>query len=263
MGMAAAAAPARADELRAILQKGELVAGVKADYKPFGYRDPSGAIVGFEVDLAQQIADVLGVKLDLVPVQDANRIPFLSQGKVGLIIATMNVTPERRKQADFIVPSYFGSGANVLALKTSGLKDWGQLAGKKVCAIQGSLWNRMIGDKYHPQLVEFRGNTEAETALRQGDCEAFLAGNTTFVDLLADQQNWGMYDMPLKTLNEIPWSMAVPLGEGGKGFGELLSGIAYGWHRTGAIIDLEKKWHIPPSPWVEAMHKEMTADIAP
>ena len=58
----------------------------------------------------------LGVKLELVPVVASNRIQFLQQGKIDLMIATMSDTPERRKIVDIVDPNYYGSGTNVLAV---------------------------------------------------------------------------------------------------------------------------------------------------
>src|SRR5262245_17692873 len=93
-GIAISGLPLQAQTLDKIKQRGVLVVGTKADYKPFGFRDPSGAIVGFEPDLAKDVADRLGVKLELEPVVSANRMQFLQQGKIDLMIATMNVTDE-------------------------------------------------------------------------------------------------------------------------------------------------------------------------
>lgn len=262
-GAAFVATPLAAQGLQKIVQKGELVVGAKAEYKPFGYRDPSGKIVGFEIDVAQEIADAIGVKLKLEPVQDANRIPFLTQGKVDLVIATMNDTPERRREVGLIEPSYYGSGANVLAAKSAGLKNWEQLRGQKVCGVQGSIWNKIIGDKYGPEIVAFRGTAEAETALVQGSCVAWVYGNTSFAERLADKEHWGGYEMPLPTLAEAPWGIAVPLAERDKGFGRLVAGLLYGWHRSGHLVELEKKWNIPPSPWLAAMHAKLSADVTP
>jgi len=56
---------ANADVLDDVKKRGKLVVGVKADYKPFGFRDPSGAIVGLEPDLAADVAKKLGVELEL------------------------------------------------------------------------------------------------------------------------------------------------------------------------------------------------------
>ncbi|MFS8086326.1 MAG: transporter substrate-binding domain-containing protein, partial [Acidobacteriota bacterium] len=68
---------AQVDTMASIKQKGKMVVGVKADYKPFGYTDPSGKIVGLEIDLANDLAKRLGVQIELVPVVAANRMEFV------------------------------------------------------------------------------------------------------------------------------------------------------------------------------------------
>src|SRR5262249_45337953 len=136
IGAALAAAPAVAQTLDKIKQRGVIVVGTKADYKPFGFRDPSGAIVGFEPDIAKYVADKLGVKLEREPVVSSNRMQFLQQGKIDLMIATMNDKPDRRQVVGIIEPLYYASGVSVLANKKAGLKTWEQLKGQKVCGIQ-------------------------------------------------------------------------------------------------------------------------------
>src|SRR5947208_1381545 len=131
---------ANADVLEDVKKKGVLVVGTKGDYRPFGYLDPSGKIIGFEPDLAADVAKRLGVKVELTPVVASNRIQFLQQGKIDLMIATMSDTPERRKTVDIIDPDYYASGTNVMAKKSEGLKSWEQLKGKKVCLIQGAFY---------------------------------------------------------------------------------------------------------------------------
>src|ERR1700733_1946700 len=72
VGWVAAPTSLAAQTLDKIKERGVLVVGTKADYKPFGFRDPTGAIIGFEPDLAREVADRLGVKLQLEPVVSAN-----------------------------------------------------------------------------------------------------------------------------------------------------------------------------------------------
>jgi hypothetical protein len=152
------ASGARADVLQTVKQKGVLTVGTKADYRPFGFLDPSGKIVGFEADLAADVAKRLGVKLELLPVVASNRIQFLQQGKIDMMIATMSDTPERRKIVDIVEPSYYGSGTNVLAPKSAKLTSWEGLRGKKICLIQGSFYNKELQEKYgnHRRNAEAR-----------------------------------------------------------------------------------------------------------
>src|SRR3954470_13222357 len=124
IGLALAAVPAAAQTLEKIKQRGVLVVGSKADYKPFGFRDPSGAIVGFEPDIARLVADKLGVKLEVEPVASSNRMAFLQQGKPDVWIPTLTDKPAPRQIVGIIEPLYYASGVNVLANKKANLKSW-------------------------------------------------------------------------------------------------------------------------------------------
>jgi polar amino acid transport system substrate-binding protein len=241
-----------------IKERGVLVVGTKADYKPFGFRDPSGAIVGFEPDLAKAIADKLGVKVQLEPVVSSNRMQFLEQGKIDLMIATMNDKPDRRKVVGILEPSYYASGVNVLANKKANLTSWDQLKGQKVCAIQGAWYNKPVAEQYGPEIVAFKGQSEAETALQQGNCIAWLYDDTAFAERLADPK-WSGFAMPLDTILEEPWGVAVPLAEREGPWGQFVAKELEGWHRTGKLIEFEKKWNIPASAFLKKMQEQHKA----
>jgi polar amino acid transport system substrate-binding protein len=245
------ASGARADVLQTIKQKGVLTVGTKADYRPFGYLDPSGKIVGFEPDLAADVAKRLGVKLELVPVVASNRIQFLQQGKIDLMIATMSDTPERRKIVDIVEPSYYGSGTNVMAPKSEHLKSWDQLRGKKVCLIQGSFYNKELQEKYGIEGVAFPGTAEAYAALKNGNCVGFAYDDTAIIGEM-QKPDWANYEMPLDSILFVPWGLAVNQGE--KGFADFMSKTITDWHKTGFIQQLEKKWGIKPTKWAQEMH---------
>ena len=239
---------ARADTLGDIKQKGVLVVGTKADYRPFGFLDPSGKIVGLEPELAADIARRLGVKLELVPVVASNRIQFLQQGKIDLMIATTSDTPDRRKIIDFVDPNYYGSGTNVLASKSVNLKNWADLKGKKVCLIQGAFYNKELQEKYAVEGVAFPGTAEAYAALKNGNCMAFAYDDTAIVGEMLKPE-WSAYEMPLDSILFVPWGIAVKQGE--KAFMDFTSKAIVEWHKSGMIQDLEKKWAIKPTKFAE------------
>jgi polar amino acid transport system substrate-binding protein len=251
----AATASLHAQTLDKIKQRGVLVVGTKADYKPFGFRDPAGAIVGFEPDLARDVAERLGVRLELEPVVSANRMQFLQQGKIDLMIATMNVTEERRKTVGIVEPSYYASGVNVFANRKAGLKRWEQLKDQKVCGIQGTFYNKYVAEKYGAEIVAFRGQNEAETALQQGNCIAWVFDDTAFQERLADPKFAG-YEMPLETILIEPWGAAVKLGERDGPWGQFIAKTIADWHRSGKLIDMEKKWGILPSVFLKKAREQ-------
>ena len=244
---------ANADELADIKQRGVLKVGTKADYRPFGFRDPSGNIVGLEPDLAADVAKRLGVKLELVPVVASNRMQFLQQGKIDLMIATMGDTPERRKVVEIVQPDYYASGANVLTLKSEHLKDWSQLKGKPVCMIQGTFYNKELQESYGAQSVAFKGMTEAFAALKAGSCVGLAYDDTAVYGTVLNPE-WADYEVPLKSLFVQPWGLAVKLGD--DNLSKFASDMIKEWHKAGLILELEKKWGLPNSEFTEEMHKK-------
>ncbi len=244
---------ANAQTLDTIKQRGVLIVGSKADYKPFGFRDPSGAIVGFEPDMAKEVADKIGVKLQLEPVVSSNRMQFLQQGKIDLMIATMNDTPERQKVVGIVQPDYYASGVNVMSNKKAALKKWEDVKGQKICGIQGAWYNKYVAETYGAEIVAFTGTTEAESALLQGNCIGWVYDDTAFAGLLSEPK-WTDFEMSLPTIKEEPWGLAVKLEDLDRPWGKFMHDILVNWHKSGRLIALEKKWSIPPSPYLQQMH---------
>ena len=250
----AATASARADVLDDIKKRGTLIVGVKADYKPFGFRDPSGAIIGLEPDLAADVAKKLGVKLELVPVVSANRMEFLKQGKIDLMIATMSDKPERRRIVQAIEPLYYADFVNVLLKSDSGLKKWEDLKGRKLCGTTGAWYNKPVAEKYGPEIASFDGSDKPLLALKNGDCIGYLYDQTFIVGKLTDDDWKAGYQMTLPGIMETPWAIAVKMGE--DKLRKVMEEISVEWMKSGRIVELEKKWNVPPTDYAKRMHEK-------
>ncbi|HBD28760.1 MAG TPA: ABC transporter substrate-binding protein, partial [Deltaproteobacteria bacterium] len=155
-----------------VMKRGKIVIGVKADYKPWGYRNTAGGLVGMEIDMAKDVADAMGVKLELVPVQSSNRMQFLEQGKTDMMIATMSDRADRRKIVGITQPNYYTSGTNIMSPKALGLTSWEDLRGKPVCGKQGAFYNKIVAERYGAKITAFTGNAESKQALRDKKCIA-------------------------------------------------------------------------------------------
>jgi ABC-type amino acid transport substrate-binding protein len=94
-----------------IQQAGEIKIGVKYDVPPFGFKNPqTDEIEGFDVDLGRAIADKLGVEPNFIEAISDNRIPFLQDGTVDLVLSTMTINKERDLEIDFSEPYYIARG---------------------------------------------------------------------------------------------------------------------------------------------------------
>src|SRR5262249_32392569 len=254
LGCLALGAAARADVLDDIKKRGTLIVGVKADYKPFGFRDPSGGIIGVEPDLAADVAKKLGVKLELVPVVSANRMEFLNQGKIDLMIATMSDKPERRKVVQVIEPLYYSDAVNVLLKKEAPVKTWSDLKGKKLCGTTGAFYNKDVAQQYGPEIASFDGSEKPLLALKNSDCIGYLYDQTFIVGKLAESDWKEGYHMPLPGIMETPWAIAVKLGE--TNFEKFMQDMHKAWMKSGRIVELEKKWNVPPTDYARRMHEQ-------
>ncbi|MDS1138375.1 transporter substrate-binding domain-containing protein [Nitratireductor indicus] len=246
--------------MQQILERGVVRVGVLGAFKPWSFPAPDGTMQGIEIDLAQSVADALGVKLEPVIITSANRMQFLEQGKIDVIIGGMYDTAERRKVVGMIEPAYWSSGPTLLT-KEGAIKDWKDVAGKPVCGKQGVYYNKMVEIEYKAKVVAFTGNTEGKEALRSGKCVGWLYDDASIMADLASGE-WEGYEMPVSVLFSNPWAAAVPLEEKDKALGAFMTGMAYRWQASGKLIELEKKWKVKPSDWIAAQNEKAKWDTS-
>ena len=245
MGMLASSASAACtnDAWNKVMSRGKIVVGVKADYKPWGFRNTDGAIVGMEIDMANDVAAKMGVDIELVAVQSSNRMQFLEQGKIDLMVATMSDRKDRRALVGIVGPNYYTSGTNVMSPKALGLTEWEDLRDKPVCGKQGAFYNQIVEQRYGAKIIAFTGNAEAKQALRDKKCIAWVYDDRSIGSDLSSG-NWDDFEMPLASEDDNPWALAVPSAERNCVFGRFMSGMQYQWHQDGTLIELEAKWGI-------------------
>ena len=255
----------QAKALDNIKQRGEIIIGVKTDYPPYAHlltidnlktdKGPATQAqthVGLEIDLAQNIADRLGVKLRLVSVKSSNRMQFIVAKEVDILIATLSDRKERRKVVNMVEPAYYASGTNLLAWKSAKLNYWEQLHKKKVCGLKGAFYNHAIKMDFGAKLISYETTDQALLALRQGKCLAFVYDDSFISHTLFDQRWQKHFEMPLNSIKNTPWSIAIHHDE--EAIKEVLKEMVIDWHRSGLIIELEQKHGIKVSPFSLKMH---------
>ena len=240
---------ANADLLDEIRARGHLVAGVKADYRPFGFRDAEGALIGYDTDVARALAEALGVSARLTPVTSANRLQKLQRGEIDIVVATLGDTRGRRELVTMIEPQYYGDGANVLLRPDAMVADWQDLRGRTLCSVQGSLWNRLAGERLLVETISLNSTREAALALRNGHCTGWLYDEVNLLSELASG-DWEGYHVSLPSRFVSPWAIAIAKKEAGGRLDRLLGDTLAGWHRDGFLQQLEQRWGLPPSPYL-------------
>jgi len=144
---------------------------VPTDYPPYGSVDKTMTPQGLDIEMAQLIATKLGVKVELVPVTSANRIPYLQTRKADLVIATLGKNAEREKVIDF-TSAYAPFFQAVFAPKSMKLTSFADMAGKTVAVTRGAMEDQEL-NKVAPPNVDYRRFEDNNATIA-----AFVAGQT-------------------------------------------------------------------------------------
>ena len=132
-----------ANRLDAIVARGTLRVGMPGDYRPFGLRDAtSGEIAGIDVDMADNLAAALGVKLEIVPTKWADLLGDIATDKFDIGLGGISITLARQKAAFFSAPT-MRVGKSAIAL----------------CSAQGQFQNLADIDKPSVKVITNPGGT--------------------------------------------------------------------------------------------------------
>lgn len=175
--------------LEQIKAKGKLVVGTEAQYAPYEFKDLDANFVGCDMWLAQQIADSLGVELEIVDMSFAGIIPAVQSGQVDLGIAAFTNTPERAEEIDF--SNLYETSAQLLIVKTGNAYTYSTkeaLAGQKVGAQKGTIQSQLIQsalpdselfelEKYPALALEVQNGNIAGLVVDQAVGESLVANS--------------------------------------------------------------------------------------
>lgn len=169
---------AHADALEDILKAKTIKIAVPQDFAPFGSAGPDLKPVGYDIDMANLIGKELGVKVELVPVNSANRIPYLQTKKVDLVISSLGKNAEREKVIDFS-NAYAPFFQGVFGLKDIKVDKPEDLAGKTIGATRGSIEEQEI-TKLAPSTAtvkRYEDNNATIAAFLSGQVDIIATGN--------------------------------------------------------------------------------------
>lgn len=242
----AGTAAARADLLDDIRARGVVRIGVKGDYEPFGYRDASGALVGFDVDVGRRLAEAVGATPEFRAVTSADRLQRLASGDIDIVVATLGDTAERRRLVTMIEPGYYGGGATVMVRPDSGILGWGDLRGHTLCALQGALWNRPFAQRFLVDVRSYQNLRDVKLALGEGQCAGWLYDEAALAHEAASG-DWPGYRVLAPPQMVLPWAVAIAQSEGGGRLDRLLGDTVAEMHRSGWLRALEARWKLPSS----------------
>ncbi len=174
-----------------IKESGTINIGVFSDKSPFGYVDENGDYQGYDIYYGNRIAEDLGVEINYVSTEAANRIEYLQTGKVDIILANFTVTEERAEEVDFADP-YMNVALGVIspddAVVTS-LDDLGE--DDQVIVISGTTAETYLEKNYpNIKLQKYDAYAEAKTAFENGSGVAWANDNTEVIAFANENEGY-------------------------------------------------------------------------
>ncbi|MZI93371.1 transporter substrate-binding domain-containing protein [Vibrio sp. CAIM 722] len=184
LGLLLGVSSAQANQLDKVEKSGVLKVAVPQDFPPFGSIGTDMQPHGYDIDMANYLAKQLNVKVKLVPVTSANRIPYLQTGKVDLVISSMGKNKERAKVIDFsdaYAPFYLG----VFGQKGEKVTQASDLAGKTIAVTRGSVEDLVLS-KLVPQtttIKRFEDNNSTLASYLSGQVSLIATGNLVVTEI--------------------------------------------------------------------------------
>lgn len=165
-----------------IKESGEINIGVFSDKHPFGYVDENSEYQGYDVYFAKRIGEDLGVNVNFVSTEAANRIEYLKTGKVDVVLANFTVTPERAEEVDFALP-YMNVSLGVVSPESApvtSLDEWN--ADDEMIVISGTTAETYLTANYPDiKLQKYDTYANAKNALENGSAAAWANDNTEVI----------------------------------------------------------------------------------
>ncbi|MCY0385891.1 transporter substrate-binding domain-containing protein [Robbsia sp. Bb-Pol-6] len=229
---------AHADSLDRIAQTKVVRIGVFQDYPPFGSIGTDMQPRGLDIDLAAVLAAKLGARVELVPVTGTNRIAYLTDHKVDLLMS-VGQTPARDKVLDFThayAPYYIA----VFGPKTLEVKQAADLAGKSVATAGGTNEDVSL-TKVAPATVTIKRFDD-----QSGAISAFLSGQTQLISLGGDVATRVRAQHPQTSMDEklrlLDSPMHIAVNKGEAPLRDRLNAALDDARKDGSIDKIEKKW---------------------
>jgi polar amino acid transport system substrate-binding protein len=183
-----------------VMKAKKITIAIPTDFPPYGFVGTDLKPQGLDIDMANYIAQKMGVAIELVAVTSANRIPYLQTKKADLVISTLGKNPDREKVIDFTA-AYSPFFQAVFAAKGTNLKSFADLAGKSVSVTRGAIEDQEL-TKLAPasaDIKRFEDNNATVSAFVAGQVQAIATGASVAGNMMGKNPQLGTeYKLLLK-----------------------------------------------------------------
>lgn len=233
------------DRLEAIKEKGRFTIGVSYDAKPFGFLDKNGEPIGFDIDIAKNIAKyILGDEkaIDFVETKGYNSTSLVASGEVDFLIAATTITPQRQLTVAFSEP-YYTTGQAVLVPNNSKIVRPKDLNHKNVIVQINSTAER-TPKKVAPyvMLMRYKSHKTAFEEFKSGKGDAIISDEALLKGFLMD--NPSSYKILPFKLSIEPYGIVIQNSQEASSLRMAINSVLEQMKSDGTLNKLRTKWDI-------------------
>lgn len=240
-----AASSVSANSLDSILKEGVLRVGVNPNFPPMSSFGKTNQLEGFDVDVGRRIAKELGVKVEFVTTEAAQRVPFLLSNRIDIALGAMTRTPARAKVVSFTVPLHSES-MGVITTDKVAAKSWKDLDDENITLVnmRGNLSVELLKERLpKPKVLLVDGNADTIRSIAQGRADALVENVDFFLNFTKNysQVKWRVLDEPIFVAY-----CSIGVSKGNEDLREYLNILLYDLHASDEINKMWLKWYGNP-----------------
>ncbi len=228
------------DHLARIQAAGKLTIGLEGDWQPFSFHDSSDKLVGFDVEVAQNIAEILGVEANIVEGPWDGLFAGEESGMYDIIVNGVDVTPERQNSYDFTDPYAYDRAVLVVAADNTEIRTFEDLKGKTTANSIGSTYME-IGESYGAEVKGVDTLAETMSMVLNQQVDATINAATSVQDYLLTTGESGV--KIIAEMDEVtPYAIPLVKGEDNASLRSAINDALKQMRDNGTLAELSVKY---------------------
>lgn len=226
------------DLLDAVKAAGVLKIGTEGTYAPYSYHNDSNELTGFDVEVAEKIAEKLGVEAEFVETKWDSIIAGLDAGRFDIIVNQVGITEERLEKYDFSIPYTYTHGALIVKGDNEEITGFDKLAGKKAAQSLTSNWAELAEEK-GAEIVSTDGFNQSVDLVLAGRADLTLNDDLTYYDYINQKPD---ADLKIAALSEESNDSAAMTRKGNPKFVEAVNNALEELSEEGVLTEISEKY---------------------
>ena len=228
------------DLLAQIQERGEIVIAMEGTWAPWTYHDESGTLVGFDVEVGQQIAQALGVEATFVEGEWDGLLAGLDAGRYDIMINGVDITEERSDAYDFSEPYAYNRTAVIVSADNTDITSMEDLAGKHTANTISSTYAE-VAEGYGAEVTGVDDLNQTFELLLSGSIDATLNAEVTYYDYMEAHPD---ANLKIACLDPEATQVAIPFrkGEETASLREAVNQALADMRESGALSELSEKY---------------------